>query len=157
MKTPKELLKSITDPITEATAVDDVEPTGDTYRPIWRGLRPLSLDICMGPIQFSISYSHIYLTLTATEFYSAFWIILPFMTYIFEGENLKHVVRSITEREARALYLFDGEIHKKWDPKKGRILKMQPVLANSDAAFAKAAETFGIDTVTGKPPATTQE
>jgi hypothetical protein len=143
----KDLLKTLTDP----TAVDDVEPTEDTYRPVWRGLRPLSLDICMGPVQFSISYSHIYLTLTATEFYSAFWIILPFMTYIFEGENLKHVVRSITEREARALYLFDGEIHKKWDPKKGRILKMQPVLANSDAAFAKAAETFGIDV--GKAPA----
>jgi hypothetical protein len=145
----KDLLKTFTDP----TAVDEQEPTGDVYRPLWRGLRPLSLDICMGPVQFTISYAHIYMTLAATEFNSAFWVILPFMTYIFEGENLKHVVRTLGEREARALYLFDPDVHKKWDEKKGRILKMQPVLASSDVAFAKAAETFGVDMATGNASA----
>jgi hypothetical protein len=146
----KDLLKTFTDP----TAVDEQEPTGDVYRPLWRGLKPLSLDICMGPVQFTISYAHIYMTLAATEFNSAFWVILPFITYIFEGENLKHVVRTLGEREARALYLFDPDVHKKWDEKKGRILKMQPVLASSDAAFAEAAKTFGIDVANGKalPP-----
>jgi hypothetical protein len=72
------------------------------------------------------------------------------MTFIFEGERLRHVVRAVTEREARALYLFNPEIHKKWDEKKGRILTIQPVLVSSDAAFAKAAETFGVDMATGK-------
>ena len=142
----KDILKGMADP----TAVDDIEPTGDTYRPVWRSGRPMSLDICMGPVQFTVSYAHIYLILAASEFYSAFWIILPFMTYIFEGENLRHVIRTLGEREARALYLFNPDIHKKWDAKKGRIMTVQPVLASSEVALAKAAETFGVDV--GKPP-----
>jgi hypothetical protein len=36
------------------------------------------------------------------------------------------------------------EVHKQWDQKKGRILKMQPVIALSDAAIGRAADTFGI-------------
>ena len=123
----KDLLKTLTDP----TAVDEAEPTRDYYRPLWRTPQPASLDICMGPVQFTISYAHIYMTLAASEFYSAFWIILPFMTYIFEGENLKHVIRAIGEREARALYLFNPDTHKRWDEKRGRILRMQPVLASN--------------------------
>jgi hypothetical protein len=51
-----------------ATAVDEAEPSGDIYRPVWRGLRPLS-----------------------------------------------NFVRSVTAREARALYLFDPDVHKRWD------------------------------------------
>jgi hypothetical protein len=136
----KDLLKSFTDP----TAVDEAEPTGDHYRPVWRSPQPASLDICMGPVQFTINYAHIYLTLAASELYSAFWIILPFMTYIFEGENMKHIIRTLGDREARALYLFNPEVHKQWDQKKGRILKMQPVIALSDAAIGRAADTFGI-------------
>jgi hypothetical protein len=147
MKTPKELLQSIKDP----TAVDEAEPKGGDYRPVWRGLRPLSLDICMGPVQFTIQYSHVYLTLAATEFYSSFWMILPFMSYVFEGENLRNVIRAVTEREARALYLFDPEIHKNgWDEKKGRILTIQPVLASSETTIARAVETFGIDMGSGQ-------
>ncbi len=145
----KDLLKSITDP----TAVDEHEPVGDHYRPVWLTPRPMSLDICMGPVLFNISYPHILMTIAASEFYSAFWIITPSLTYIFEGENLKHVIRRLGDREARALYLFDENKHKKWDEKKGRILRIQPVIASADAAFNRAGETFGISAANRESPA----
>jgi hypothetical protein len=143
-------MSSFIDTLTKAnlqTGGDELEPAGEEYRPVWRTTYPASLDLRMGSVQFTVQYAHMLLVLSGSEYYSAFWIIESFMTFIIEGENLRNVIQSVGDRKARALYLFDPEVHKTWTRKEGRILKMQPVFVTSEIAFTKAAETFGFEPV----------
>jgi len=143
-------MSSFIDTLTKAnlqTGGDELEPAGEEYRPVWRTTYPASLDLRMGSVQFTVQYAHMLLVLSGSEYYSAFWIIESFMTFIIEGENLRDVIQSVGDRKARALYLFNPEVHGTWTRKEGRILKMQPVFVSSEIAFAKAAETFGLEPV----------
>jgi hypothetical protein len=141
-------MSSFIDTLTKAnrqTGGDELEPAGEEYRPVWRTTYPASLDLRMGAAQFTVQYAHMLLVISGSQHYSAFWIIESFMTFMIEGENLRDVIQSVGDRKARALLLFDPELHKTWARTEGRILKMQPVFVPSDVALAKAAEVFGFE------------
>jgi hypothetical protein len=144
---------SILDKVQSKAVVDkegEPEPQGEHYRPVWRTTRPPSVDIRMGSLWFNIAYGHVLMIASAAEFFSAFWIITPNLTFICEGENLREVVTSLADRKARAIFLFEPDRHKSWDEKQGRILLMQQVVVPHEAAFRQAAPVFGF--VLPEPP-----